>query len=621
MSKSFHHNPPNSVTFSSLAGKQLPKKVFCIAEQTITYGELQQKLSKLTTLFHTAGIRQGNRVILATDHDGMMSEIFLALLLNGITVVVLDPDSAPQEAKNLIESSKADGIIIDKSLSTRWDVFGAVEADTFRLLIQNGSSKPSKLIDRLLKKKGSSDNSTYPAILTSLDMTSPPETVPEHLTAYIIFTSGTTSQPKGVQISNRALYDHLTTLSQHLQYDESTRILNILPLSHVDGLIQGPVVAFFNGASIIRPYRFSHQTILPILDCIYRYRITHLVVVPTILAIINRLEDDISDYFNCEDFRFSISAASFLEPALWNEMERRTAHLIVNLYGLTETVTGSLFCGPDSSTRKVGALGKPVDCQVRIIGEDGNPVQPGDSGELQIRGSHVMSGYLNMPDVTAKVLQNCWFHTGDLVREDEEGFFHYVGRLKSLIIRGGLNIVPEEVEQILKRHPEVEECAVVGVSDDQLGEVPVAYIIPQANCSPTEAEIVNWVRSLLSSYKVPVEIRFGTHLPKGRSGKALTAEIQALFHSQEKSIPLQDKAEMVKQVAADIFKVPVTSLSSHSSPDNTPGWDSLGHMTFIAALEKSFGLGFTTREIITIDTLHKAVLAIEDKSRNDASQE
>lgn len=596
------------IVFDAIARKQKNKKAFLVTTTALSYGDVESRIRKLTTLFSNAGLQEGSRVVLCSHRDHHMVEIFLALLRNGITAIIVDPDSTGVEVKGIVARANPAGVIADEVHWRDWNLDVLLGEKVFRLWIADQSAKNNTLLGKLLKKKPSGDESSYPNIVSSLKESCSQPTVNPDTTAYILFTSGTTSAPKGVEISSGALYAHLKTLSGQFSYDSSSRILNVLPLSHVDGLVQGPVVAYFNGASVYRPCHFSAQTLVETLDTIYRQRISHMVVVPTMLAMMARLSNELGEFFADESFRCIISAAAYLEQDLWEKIEELTHKRVANVYGLTETVTGSLFNGPDDETRRIGTLGKPVDCEVRLLGTEG------ERGELLIRGHHLMSGYFRDKEATAETLKEGWLHTGDLVSCDTDGFYHYVGRRKNVIICGGLNIVPEQVSTVLLEHPAVAEAVVLGMPEPDWGEIVVACVVPEKEAVIDASVLVDFCRSSLSPYKVPHRIVIVEKLPRGRTGKVNNSEVRVMLVAENSSSPATGSVlEEVLAVAANTFQSTIDKLSLRSAPDNTAGWDSLGHMQFIAALEKQFGVILTTRDIISINSLDKAIMVIEER--------
>jgi long-chain acyl-CoA synthetase len=353
------------------------------------------------------------------------------------------------------------------------------------------------------------------------------------------------------------------------------------------------------------------QALQPFLDTIYSQRVTHLVAVPTMLALIARFGRGLEDCFKTEDFRFVVSAAARLEAHLWIEFETRFQTRVVNVYGLTETVTGSLFCGPDEATRRTGTLGKPVDCRARVVGADGQDVPPGEEGELRLAGPHLMAGYWLEPEATAAVLQDGWLATGDRVRQDADGFYHLTGRAKSVIISGGHNVAPEEVAEVLNAHPGVREACVLGVEEPDWGEAVVACVVVDAG---VEAEALQrHCHAHLSAYKMPARFVFLDALPKGPSGKVQLEAVRGLMAARPdaESGAGGSIAQQVTALAARCFRVAPAELSPASGPHNTLGWSSLANLEFIVALEKAFGIAIGTRDVMTLTTLGDATQIVQ----------
>lgn len=585
-----------------------PGRVFLTtANAVLTYGEILDHSARLASVWAAAGLNQGDRVVLASRDDVAVVVMFLSLIRSGLTAVIIDPQSPAPEALNLIRASAARGIVLDRELKDQW----GTGHDFFTLEIHKTAGRNSSLFNKLLGRNSqpSEDLNTYPSIVQRFEPMELLDELPPDLVAYIMFTSGTTSRPKGVQITHANLAHHLGTLSRQFGYDRSSRILNVLPLNHTDGMTQGPVVAFWNGASVFRPSPFSISSIGRLMDSIYAERITHFVAVPTILALILRFGQDYPDSFRTPDFRFVISAAAQLEAELWSGFEDAFHTRVVNLYGLTETVTGGLFSGPGDDSHRIGTVGRPVDCEVRIVDNDGNDVPAGTPGELLIRGGNVMKGYLNNDADTTATLRNGWLFSGDIATMDVEGFYRIVGRKKNLIITGGINVHPEEVTEVLNKHPHVLESCVFGEADTAWGEKVAAAVLLDGKAHVYEAELVNHCRGSLAPAKVPHRISIVQEMPKGPSGKIIISSVKAMV--DESSVdPVETGTAGLRHrifgIAAKAFKVPADQLSPASRPSNTAGWDSLAHLAFLLEIEKAFLLKLSPREILAVESLEDA---------------
>ena len=396
-------------------------------------------------------------------------------------------------------------------------------------------------------------------------------------------------------------------------------ILNTLMLSHADGMIQGPVMAFHAQATLHRPLAFAINTIEQLLDSVYQLRITHMIAVPTMLALIVRLSRNQDDAFKGGDFQLMISCGAALEAALWEAVEAKFGINLINLYGLTETVAGGVFAGATLGTRVPGSIGRPVDCELRIIDAEGQDVPQGGEGELLIRGDLLMSGYFGDEALTREAIEaDGWFHTGDIATLSSDGIYTICGRKKNIVIRGGLNIQPEEVAEVLALHPAVREALAFGLPDADWGERLVALV---AADGVSEDELLRFCGEKIEPRKVPSRIVIAAELPKGRSGKIIIDAARALFEaacagagsSQPVAQPdaaSADAGERLLAIAASSFRADRARLTLASVPDDVMGWDSLAHMEFIIAIEQAFGVSLTPREVISIDSLAKALALV-----------
>ncbi len=604
---------PESIAAACRRAAQRGRTPFLAGPDPLDYGTVLDRMARLTGFFDASGLRRGDRVVVATRSDAHAAVLFLALLQNGLTAVMVDPQAPAAEANLVIAAASPRGLFIDAELLDAWG-----PADT-ACTVPIRETPRTSLYTRLLGKKQASpaDRPGYPALLERHAPAGPPPDVPSDTDAYLMFTSGTTSRPKGVRISHGALFHHLGTLCRTFGYTERSRILNILPLHHADGMIQGPAVAFCNGATLYRPVPFSIQALPTVLDTVYVERVTHLVAVPTILALILKVAREDDDSFSSPEFRCVVSTAAYLERTLQERFESRFGVTVANVYGLTETVAGSLFSGPAHDTHRPGTVGRPVDCRARIVADDGTDLPPGETGELLLQGEHLMTGYFDEPDATAAVFTDGWFRTGDLATCDDEGFYRIVGRKKNLIIAGGFNIQPEEVTECLAAHPGVREAVTFGMPDEVWGEQVVSCIVPSGETAVSEDILAEWVRGQLAPYKVPARIICLDDLPKGPSGKVVIARVRDLAGSAGTgpASTAADAGQRIVELAARCFRMPAAQLDLDARQSTTAGWDSLAHLELIVALEQGFGIALGAADIIRIESLRDAERIVRERLR------
>jgi long-chain acyl-CoA synthetase len=341
-------------------------------------------------------------------------------------------------------------------------------------------------------------------------------------TAVIIYTSGTTGTPKGAELTHVGLLKNNEILARdQLQLTEDDVVLGALPLFHLFGLQASMNTSVRYGACLTLIPRFDPGEALKIIE---RDRVTVFQGVPTMYhALLNHPE---RERFDTSSLRLCQSGGASLPVEVLKGFEEAFQCVLIEGYGLSET-SPSASCNRPDMERKAGSVGPAVEgCEIRIVDDDGNEVPQGEIGEIVIRGHNVMKGYWNRPDATAEVMRGGWFHTGDIGRVDEDGYHYIVDRKKDLIIRGGYNVYPREIEEVLYEHPAVSEAAVVGVPDDRLGEEVGAAVALRPGQSVDAEDIKQFVRERVAAYKYPRRIWFVDALPKGATGKILKREIE-----------------------------------------------------------------------------------------------
>jgi long-chain acyl-CoA synthetase len=599
--------------FYEMAKGQRAKKPFLQGgDAELTYGELTDQLGKLNRLVEDLALLPGDRVILCSKNHAVLAPLFLGLLDNGIVPVVTDPEMRASEFEYARMSTGAQGCIMDQAALQRCCLVDP--GFKVRLKIQKKEKKGNfmkKLLGSNQQKQAQEDS--YPGVLDALEGVAAERTVSADDIAYIIMTSGSTSMPKPVPATHGALSDHLATLARQFNYTGQSALLNVLPLHHVDGLIQGPVVSCFSGASWVRPFAFSIQNIEPLLLSLYRYRVSHVITVPTILALVKRFAGQgLGDAFDYDEFQCVISSAGYLNENLWRDFEEAFNVRIANMYGLTETVTGAIYCGPDEQTRRIGSIGKPVDCSAKVVNEEGVEVATTELGELLLKGSNVFTGYLDV-EGNEQFLDG-WFRTGDVSHFDEDGFVYIDGRIKNIIVCGGENIYPEEIADALAGQSMIEEVSCFGVEHPDWGEILVAALVVAQDYS--HEDLANWCGENISPSRIPRDWLILEEIPRGPAGKALIPQLRQLYSENKPSrgdVEAEDVQSIVFDIAAENFHLSVEMLSLESSGENTVGWSSMAHINFTLALEEQLDIRLGTDEIMRITDMRTAVELVTGK--------
>ncbi|MCB1348517.1 MAG: AMP-binding protein [Maritimibacter sp.] len=614
--------PELTELFDAAVARADRKRVFLQVDGKATsYGEILDRIAKLYSVFRTKGLTPDTPIGVLSRAPLEVASIMLAALRAGIPVINVNPELSPVERRLAITSAKLAHVFVDQDILAEASLPGGVETTT----LTDGTPKGgSGLMGRLLGQASKPAASTgLAADLAAAAPGTPPDSAPPpEATAMMLFTSGTTSQPKVVQLSRSNIAAQVDTFFGVYGYGPDCRILNPLPLHFTDGLMHGPIIAFLSGATLLRPRTFDFQKIEDLLLSIYRDRITHFIVVPALLSMIDRLHGRFQDAFDTPDFRYIRSSGDRLPAPLWEAVEKRFSVRVVNTYGLSETVCEALYCGPDAARFRLGTIGKPVDCEVRIADDAGAAVARGEVGELLIRGENIMKGYLDQPELTAETIVDGWLHTGDFATEDEDGFVTIVGRKKTLIISGGVNIQPQDIVDALLDHEAVSEAHAVGLPDRTFGEVVGCAVVPAAGIAPDALDIqmlTDFLHEKIAANKVPRHMVVVDKLPRNPAGKVLAPEVVALLERRTGTVDTSEDLEtQVIAIAAAVFSRKPSDLSLASEPRTTLGWDSLAHMALVTAAEKHFDVTFSARDILAIGRLEHLVEAVANRRDRQA---
>jgi long-chain acyl-CoA synthetase len=447
----------------------------------LTNAQFHRAVTRAAAAMKASGVEAGDVVAVMLPNTSSLVVCLFAAWRLGAAATPLNPTLAPAEAAYQVDDASAKVLVAD----------GPVHFDTSATVLstENLTSDDHLPVDN-------------------------PVSSGDDALALLIYTSGTTGRPKGVMLDHANLNAMCGMVIQAFSLTETDHSLLVLPLFHVNGIVAGTLSPLLAGGRTTIAGRFSPKTFWSRIE---QSRATYFSAVPTIYTMLADLPAEVRP--DTSSMRFAVCGAAPASVELLAKFESRYGIPIVEGYGLSEGTCASTV-NPLEGQRKPGTVGLPLPGQtIKIVDSSGESVANGDAGEVLIAGPNVMRGYLNRPDDTAKTLVDGWLRTGDVGRLDEDGYLVLVDRAKDMIIRGGENIYPKEIETVVYQLPEIAEAAVVGRANPVYGEEPVLFVAPNSGLSADVERIRDHAARFLSKYKLPVEITILDELPKNPVGK------------------------------------------------------------------------------------------------------
>jgi long-chain acyl-CoA synthetase len=479
--------------------KKLGKKTYLYWEDLeISYEGLWQIARSIGHHLIQRGIRKNDKVCILLYNRPEYVYCLYGVTAAGAVLVPINSQFKPDEAQYILKNSDAKILITSPE---------------FKDLVNLVRPQCPELKEVIMLDEEVAGTTLFQELLEPAKKFEEREVKDEDI-AGIIYTSGTTGYPKGVLLTHRNYTVNADQVAAAAQMTEKDRFLCILPLFHVNGQIVTTLAPLFAGGSMILLKGFSPKEFLPKLA---RFRATAFSGVPTVYAILNNLPD--AEQYDLSQLRFCICGAAPMPVEVFETFERKYKAFILEGYGLSEGTCASSI-NPLGGKRKIGSIGVPLAGQeLKIFDERDRELPSGKIGEIVVRGENVMQGYYQNEEATKETLRGGWLHTGDLGYVDPDGYFFIVGRKKEMIIRGGENIYPKEIEEVLYRHPAVAEAAVVGVPDKIWGEEVAAFIVLKPEAELKAQEVIDYCKAHLANYKCPRRVEFTESFPKTATGK------------------------------------------------------------------------------------------------------
>ena len=487
-----------------------PDKPLChINDTTLTYAQVDEISGRIATSLLGLGLVRGDKVAVQLPNLPQFLFCYFGIMKAGLVMVPLNPLlKAPEIAYHLDNSDTR--LLVTFEMFAEEAVKGAPDVPTYVVNLPGNDVRPAgtKHFDELYFADDTRD-----IVPTDADET-----------AVLLYTSGTTGKPKGAELTHLNLYMNCTVAGQLFGFRDDDIGVAVLPLFHVFGLSSVLNTSVRYGGTIVLVPRFELE---PVVEAIEKHRCTIFSGVPTMYFGLLNMDTTGRDL---SSLRTGVSGGAPIPGEVIRAFEEKFPNCVVlEGYGLSESTSTTTF-NVDREHRKVLSIGKPIwGVTVQIVDEAEKPLPAGESnvGEIVIRGHNIMKGYYKNPEATQEAFKGGWFHSGDLAYADDDGYLFIVDRKKDLVIRGGYNVYPREVEEVLYEHPAVAEAAVIGRPDPKLGEEVLAFVAlkPGADCTPEE--LVAFAKERLAAYKYPREVRIVEELPKGATGKILKKELRS----------------------------------------------------------------------------------------------
>jgi long-chain acyl-CoA synthetase len=467
-----------------------------------TYSEFQNAVERAAALLAASGLGRGDVVSLLLPNSPEYIIAYFACFRLGAIAGPINSLLKPAEVAWVISNSEAKLVLTGKELGHA----AGLIADDGRAV----SEVPIVVFDRVEELVADQSLSADDGRLSLDDE------------AIIIYTSGTTGKPKGCLLTHGNLIANARQITEWLGFGTEDRLLTVMPLFHMNAVTVTTMTALYCGGSTVVAPKFSASRFWEMIE---KFDITSFGSVATMLSmLLERGEGSGDPPAGRNSLRFAMCGSAPVPAEVLRRFEETFGCLVIEGYGLSESTCRSTF-NPPNEDRRPGSCGLPIGNEMKVFDENDMEVPDGELGEIVLRGPNIFKGYFKNPAATEKAFTNGWFHTGDIGYRDTDGFFYIADRKSDMIIRGGENIYPREIDDLLYTHPAVAAAAVIGVPDELYGEDVAAFVVLKEGAAVSEGEMIDFCKKHLADYKCPKTIRFVPDIPKGPTGKLLKREL------------------------------------------------------------------------------------------------
>ena len=488
--------------------QKLPDKVAIeFEEQRVTFKEIDLHANKVANAFQSIGIVKGDKVAQYMPNSLELVYSLLGNFKNGSIVVPMNISFKEQEIHHILSDSGAKAVITDmERLPIVKNILNKLP-DLKHIIMVDGNEKEMHNFHELIKNTSDKE----PNVIINDD---------DH--SIIFYTSGTTGKPKGAALNQTNVTSNVKALAQAWKWTEDDIFLLTLPLYHIHGIGVALCGSLYVGNFTILKKKFVAEEVL---ETIQKRKVTLFMGVPTMYF--KLLEVEGLEKYDFSSMRLFVSGSAPLSKDLFYKLKKAFGHEILERAGMSESMMN--FSNPYNSERIPGSVGPCLPgVKVRITDKNYNDVPVNTEGEILIKGPNVFNGYWNKSHYNKHVFKDGWFVTGDVGKIDEKGYVYLIGRSKDVIISGGINIYPREIEDVIESMPEVKECAVVGIHDKEFGESVKAYVVLNQGTKLADDEIIDYCKENLASFKKPKFVEFLEALPKNTMGKILKEELRKM---------------------------------------------------------------------------------------------
>jgi len=520
-------------TFLGVAQSRAQEVALFFEGHTIPYGDLARQIEGFALALRLHGIQPGDRVAILLPNLPHVLPAYFGTIRAGAIAITMNPTYRPPEIRHIFTDAQVSAAVV-------WaDILPVVhqaigDSSNPRLLISvtlpAGEGSDAAQASPPSASAAHSETLTFEQILgeaaTALAAREAPGSLAEPSSddvAVILYTSGTTGKPKGAMLTHRNIVSNAQAIIELAELTPNDVMMSVLPLFHVFGSTVCMVAPLLAGTPIVLVPKFDPRRLLP---TIQQHKVTILAGVPSMYGLLLRTPLSTQDI---SSLRLCVSGGAALPGEILRAFKDKFGIPLIEGYGLTESAPAATF-NPPKGAQKAGSIGLPIPgVEVQVHDTNDQTLSVGQIGEIAIRGPNVMKGYHHLPEATAQTIRNGWLYTGDLGYQDEDGYFYIVDRAKDVIIKGGLNVYPRELEEVLMVHPKIVEAAVVGIGDPMKGESIKACITPREGQELTREEVIEYMRERVAPFKVPNLVEFyplPTGLPKNATGKVLKTELR-----------------------------------------------------------------------------------------------